>query len=340
MSIGPNGENLILLISQQRAGSTLLQRILAGHPDVHTTAETWLMLHPIYALREEGHQAEYNARLAFTALQDWLGTLEGGEAHYIEALRRQAVYLYDTACQQAGKARFLDKTPRYDFVIPELARIFPAAHFVILLRNPLAVLASILDTWVKGHWVLLPRYRSDLLDAPRRLVAGIELLGARAHVLHYEHLVTGPEAQVEALCRYLDLDFFPSMLEYGRQEPHPGHMGDPTGVHQHSRPTTASLERWLELGREQQTRHFAAGYLDSLGGDLLAAMGYDYDELERKLAAVPCAGGRVELPWQQVVEPTPAFRRRLYYVELALLEHRRLAHALGKWRKSRKRRRR
>ena len=47
-------QDLIFLISQQRAGSTLLQRILGGHPEVHTTAETWLMLHPIYALREQG----------------------------------------------------------------------------------------------------------------------------------------------------------------------------------------------------------------------------------------------------------------------------------------------
>jgi hypothetical protein len=31
--IGPRGENLLFLVSQPRAGSTLLQRMLATHPD-------------------------------------------------------------------------------------------------------------------------------------------------------------------------------------------------------------------------------------------------------------------------------------------------------------------
>ena len=96
-------DNLIFLVSQQRAGSTLLQRLLAGHPAVHTTAEPWLMLHPIYALRGEGHDAEYNARVALKALEDFLGTLEYGQSHHLEAQRRLGVHLYAEACRKAGK---------------------------------------------------------------------------------------------------------------------------------------------------------------------------------------------------------------------------------------------
>lgn len=334
MAIGPKGENLIFLISQQRAGSTLLQRILACHPEIHTTAEPWLMLHPVYALREEGHQAEYNANLAFKALQDFCTTLERGQAVYIEAVRRLALHLYGAACEQAGKPRFLDKTPRYFFIIPELAQIFPDAKFVILLRNPLAVLSSILNTWVKGHWVLLARYRDDLIVAPGRLLAGIELLGDRAIVVRYESLVDEPAIQVKSICARLDLDYRPNMLEYGSGDRPEGGMGDPTGVNKHTQPTTGSLERWLELGETSQTRHLAENYLQALGPDLLTALGYDYAELEARLQAVPCAGGKISISWQQIVEPDPAFQRRLYLVELALLEHRRLVHALRQWKGS------
>ena len=45
------GENLIFIISQPRSGSTLLQRMLSGNKDIKTSAETWLMLHPLYAVR-------------------------------------------------------------------------------------------------------------------------------------------------------------------------------------------------------------------------------------------------------------------------------------------------
>ena len=43
-------EDLIFVISQPRLGSTFLQRLLAGHPEVQTSAETWLMLHPASGL--------------------------------------------------------------------------------------------------------------------------------------------------------------------------------------------------------------------------------------------------------------------------------------------------
>lgn len=326
--------NLIFLISQQRAGSTLLQRILAGHPEVHTTAEPWLMLHPVYALRAEGHQAEYNAGLAWQALQDFLGTLPEGAAHYDEAVRCMALHLYATACEQAGKTYFLDKTPRYHLIIPDLARIFPGARFVLLLRNPLAVLNSILDTWVKGHWPLLARYRLDLMDGPRQLLAGIELLGERAVVVRYEDLVTQPEREVEAACRHLGLTYDAGLVEYGGEGRLEGGMGDPTGVDRHTRPSTAGLDRWLEMGQARQTRHFAEGYLQALGPDLLAGLGYDHQELEARLQAVPCAGGKIEVPWRQVVEPDRAFQKRMVLLELALLEHRRLVHRLRRWKRS------
>ena len=319
-------ENLILLISQPRAGSTLLQRILAGHPDVHTTAEPWLMLHPVYALREEGHCAEYDAHLALKALRDFCATLEDGQEHYAVALRRMALYLYGTACEQAGKARFLDKTPRYYLIIAELVRIFPESRFIVLLRNPLAVLASILNTWVREHWILLARYRNDLLEAPRRLSEGIQSLGDRAVVVHYESLVTEPAGQVEALCNRLGLDYHPAMLDYGKRPRPEGEWGDPTGIDRHGRAATESLERWLDLGSDSQTRHFAESYLQALGPDLLTDLGYDYAELSAKLNAVPCPQTQVAVSWQSLFAPDDALKKRLHLLELAILEHRRLVY--------------
>jgi len=59
--------------------------------------------------------------------------------------------LYNRALEVAGKRFFLDKTPRYYFIIPELKNVFPEAKFIILLRNPLAVLSSILNTWFQNN---------------------------------------------------------------------------------------------------------------------------------------------------------------------------------------------
>ena len=106
------GDNLIFLISQPRAGSTLLQRMLATHPEIYTTSEPWLMLHPLYALRPEGYEAEYNADWAQSAVRDFLQALPGGEDEYLEGVRRMYTYLYERAFAGSGKRYFLDKTPR------------------------------------------------------------------------------------------------------------------------------------------------------------------------------------------------------------------------------------
>jgi hypothetical protein len=323
-----SGGNLIFLISQPRAGSTMLQRVLAGHPEVHTTAEPWLMLHPVYALRREGHEAEYDTHLAFQALERFLNTL-GGREYYVEALRRMATYLYGTACQQAGKTYFLDKTPRYFFIIPDLLEVFPDASYVILLRNPLAVLASILNTWVKGDWLRLSNHYENLVLAPKLLVEGISLLGSRAIVEHYEAFVQSPIEETERLCARLGLTFDVNMLEYGQRQAPQWRFGDPSGVREHVRPTASSLHRWLGLGQSRQTRHLAQEYLASLGPGLLAEMGYDYDELETRLLAEPCTCKGVVVSWAKVFAAEHRFRDKVYLLIVEFLQQRRVAH-LGK----------
>ncbi len=325
--------NLTFLISQPRAGSTMLQRVLAAHPNVHTTAEPWLMLHPLYALREKGHTAEYNTVLAHTALTDFLDTLESGQKHYDEGLRHFGYHFYRAACQQTGTNHFLDKTPRYYHIILDLARIFPEAKFILLFRNPLAVLASFFSTLVKEHWVLLAHYKHDLLTAPGKLIEGKRQLNQRAIAVNYESLVTDPETNVHAICNHLGIPYLPAMLEYGQTIAPAGRMGDPTSVHQQDRPTNRSLARWLELGAHPQTRHFAMEYLDALGSGLLHQLGYDAQELRSQIEAVPCQTGKIEFTWQQLFEPDETFQKRLTLIELALLEHRRIVHTIRRWRK-------
>ena len=59
--------------------------------------------------------------------------------------------LYSQAAED-GASYFLDKTPPYAHFLPELARTFPEAKFIALWRNPLAVVASIVETFCGGRW--------------------------------------------------------------------------------------------------------------------------------------------------------------------------------------------
>ncbi len=277
------GENIIFIISQPRAGSTLLQRILAGHPDIHTAAEPWIMLHPLYALKHSGYTAEYNEQWAQWALEDFCETLTGGEDTYISAVRSFALTLYGDCLSRSGKRFFLDKTPRYYLIIPELYRVFPKARYIYLLRNPLAVLSSILHDWIKTDWQKLALYRTDLLSAPQLLIDGINLTGPQSAVIRYENLVTRPEDEVKRLCSCLGISFDPGILQYTGNPAPAGRMGDDVGIHKHTRPDADNQHKWRKNIALYPRSAIAHQYLDFLGERLTGDLGYTFDELRNAL---------------------------------------------------------
>ena len=299
------GQNLVFIISQPKAGSTLLQRILAGHPDIQTSAETWLMLHPVYALRRHGIQADYNSRWAAKGVEEFLDNYANGRETYRNGLREFARTIYGEALEQSGKRLFLDKTPRYTMIAEDLIELFPRARFVFLIRNPLAILKSELHTYVKGDWNVLASFRPDLIDAPSKVLAARDAIGEDGFVVHYESLVADPETAVRQLCEFLEIDYSDSMLDYSDTPAPKGKMNDPVGIHQHTRPSTGSVEKWKAMADDSQERAFALAYLDALGPDIIGDMGYDATELR----AVMTGGGdtrqpnAVIYPWSLAIVP-------------------------------------
>lgn len=284
------GENLIFLISQPRAGSTLLQRILGGHSQIHATAEPWLMLHPLYALKREGFTADYNAEWARYALDDFLGNIENGDQVYMEAVRKMGLHLYDAVLKKAGKKFFLDKTPRYYAVLPELLQTFPKAKIIILLRNPLAVLASILENWVQGEWEKLSLFKHDLFLAPVRMAEMIEKHRDRASIVHYEALVTSPEQTVRKLCEALNVDFETAMIYYGKHAAPEGEMGDKGSIRNFTKPVTDRLYSWVDQLATPERRFLAERYLAFLQPNLAARLGYFVQELQTQLTTQNVTG--------------------------------------------------
>ena len=306
--------NLVFLISQPRAGSTLLQRILGAHPEIHTVSEPWLMLHPFYCLECQGFRAEYNEVVARSAVQNFLGTLPNREDEYFEGVRRMYTYLYERSLSTADKRYFLDKTPRYYFVIPQLYRTFPKAHFLILYRNPLAVLCSIISAWAKENWFALFEYKHDLIRAPGLLNAGIQFLGERATVVHYEELVGNPEGVIRDICNTIGLKFDPQLIAYGHQNlPHWLH-GDKETVYQEIEPVPEKAAKWQKQLHDSQMWRLTKDYLEMLGEKTVTQMGYPYQELLEILESHRPLGVRLtfSLAW---LLSKPAEQRKRWEIE-------------------------
>ncbi len=253
------------------------------------------MLHPVYMLRQRGIRTEFNAKYAHMGLSDFLATIPEGERCFDDAVRKMAVTLYSHALDTSGKDMFLDKTPRYYLIINELLRIFPKAKFIFLIRNPLAVLASIVDVSLSGDWFRLrePDRRIDVFQAPKLVLDGIACAGANASVVHYEQLVRQPESTVKKLCAYLGIEYVAEMLQYGKAVRfHNTHMVDSKSIYKHDSPVCDYVDTWSDKFDTCQKVAIAEQYLSMLGTKTIKALGYERDNLLEELHARSVAGPR------------------------------------------------
>jgi hypothetical protein len=243
------------------------------------------MLPPAYTLKDSGMDAEYDATLAQTGIRTFWKNLPGGRDDYIEGIRRMYEFLYQRALESMKASIFLDKTPRYYLILEELKEIFPQAHFILLLRNPLAVLSSILRTWIGRQWLNLSDYREDLLRAPYLLREAASDTGPKVVTVQYEELVRHPQSEIAVLCEHLGIEVESGIIEYGSEDREKWTFGDPDSVYEHSKPQTSSLEKWTRPDNAQQWR-LLHDYATQLGKDTFERPGgYDYDECLKKLKA-------------------------------------------------------
>ena len=278
MSVRP-----VFVLSLPRSGSTLLQRMLATHPEVATASEPWVLLPQLYALRERGAVAEYGHRTAARAIADFSDALPGGRAAYLAEVRRSVTALYEQAAGEA--AWFLDKTPRYHLVVDEIMALFPDARFVFLWRNPLAVAASMIESFGHGHWNL-DRYDVDLHGGLDRLIAAHERGDPRTVAIRFEDLVADPVAGTRTVFELLDLDPAMASAESFAGTSLNGRMGDRTGTASYTEISGEPVDRWRGTMANPLRKRWCAVYLRSLGPERLGAMGYDFDELARDVAGL------------------------------------------------------
>jgi hypothetical protein len=275
----------IFLFSISRSGSTLIQRIIAAHDGVATVSEPWLLLPHAYTLRQRGVDAEYVHPLLVDAIEDFCEKLPGGRDDYLEEMREFTLRLYEKAAD-SGATHFLDKTPPYCLIAEEIMRLFPEGKFVFLWRNPLSVIASMIDTW--GPW--RPTFMSsDLFIGLPRLIAAYQENRGAVHAARFEDL-SAPEPEEEAwrsLMAYLEIEFDPRTLADFAKVDLKGRMGDPTGRKRYSALSSEPAQKWRKTFANPLRREWCRRYLRFLGAERLAVMGYDLELLLADLNSLP-----------------------------------------------------
>lgn len=276
----------IFIFSITRSGSTLLQRVLATYEEIATVSEPWLLLPQMYALRRQGVVSEYTHYLASDAIHDFADQLPEGLAGYWAEVREFALRLYAQAIDKDPAARyFVDKTPPYFFIVDDVMRLFPQGKFIFLWRNPLSILASLID-WDEDRWDPA-RYGENLFGGIARLVSVFSDERERAHAVRFEDLVAGGTAPWEALADHLGVPFQASSLEHFKDVQLEGRMGDPYGTKLYTALDERALDKWKLRINNPIRKAWSKRYLQWIGEERLAVMGYGLDDLIRQLDEVP-----------------------------------------------------
>ena len=277
--------NLIFLISLPRSGSTLLQRMLATSPEIHTVSEPWLLL-PLSTMVENKYTiAMYNHQIAYDAISDFIQSLPDKRKGFYKEVEKFILSLYSKSSRKGSLKYFLDKTPRYYLIIDFLSDVFPSAKFIFLFRNPLEVMASILSSWMNNKFFLY-RYYIDLFHGPQALVNGYEKLRERAIQVNYSDLVKLPHTELKKICSFLNIQYDRSMTDKFTSVKLNGRMGDKKGVGEYNNITTASLEKWKKVLNTNYRKMYAKRYIRNLGDKTLSVFGTNKKDILGEIASI------------------------------------------------------
>lgn len=228
----------VFLVGFPRSGTTLLDTVLMGHPDVHVLEEEPVL----------------------QAVSDMLGDpaslarLTKGE---VDALR--ARYFEECASLAPASAGRLviDKFPLHMARAPLIHRIFPDAKFIFLQRHPCDVVLSCFMQNFKLNYAMANFL--DIGDAARLydLVVSYwatcrKLFPLHVQDLRYERMIEDMEGELRSLLTFLDLPWNAAVLDHQRTAARRGYISSPSYAQVTERIYTRASGRW-ERYREQMS---------------------------------------------------------------------------------------
>jgi hypothetical protein len=284
---------MFFIVGSARSGTTLLRMILNAHPDVAVPPESRFVveLHRSDEVQVDDFLARLDAHQRWiswnTPIEDVRAQLSGmTTVAYTEAIEAAFVAF----AKNRNKKRYGDKTPRYIENIPLLARLWPDARFVHLVRDGRDVALSYAD---------VPFGPSTVAKAAvlwkERVVLGMQQgrpLGPKRYTeLRYERLLANPQEEIEALCSFLDLDFDPVMLDYSARAR--AEVLDRARLYNPNvTKSIAKTRSWDEQMPRAQVEMFEA-----VAGDTLEELGYERAFPSPSVGArVASLAGRAGLP--------------------------------------------
>jgi hypothetical protein len=192
----------VFVVGSMRSGSTMLRLILDSHPRIAVPPETGFM----------GAVAATKRIPEWKFGDGWYERLGWTETELDERLRDFYDGLFRRYAAEQGKPRWGEKTPFHTLHMAQMARIFPDAAFVGIVRHPGAV-ASSLHRRFHYEFAEAVDYWAD---TNQQMLRAATALGDRFGLCRYEDLVRDGEGVLRELLAFLDEPWAPEVTEHHR----------------------------------------------------------------------------------------------------------------------------
>jgi hypothetical protein len=217
----------VFIIGAGRSGTTLLRSMLVASGQIAIPAETQI-IHRLAILFNTSRSLgwEDQARLVIAAFESHrffpLWQVDLAEVYpKVLALPKQERSLariidevYTSYAAQAfPRAKVWgDQSPLHTFYLPYIHRIFPQARYIHMLRDGRDVTASLVSRYGDGHlFESVLRWKTSLkrVKQLQGIISPDQFIEIR-----YEALVRQPELTLSQVCKFIGIDYSPSMLDY------------------------------------------------------------------------------------------------------------------------------
>lgn len=220
----------LFLVGCPRSGTTLLQSLLAAHPEIASLPESRFFQYAVPCQRypKPNYQSRrYKLGMISTILKPRLTEFFQQEInrpdllHYfpkIPLLRLyslQFIKIMNIIAEEENKSIWLDKTPEHLYFLKEIEKFVPKVKMIHLIRNGSHVVASLYEVTHKypeswdGAWDIercIDRWKQSI-EVSRRY------LQKENHIMvRYEQLVANPPEILKKICKFIGVEFDEMMI--------------------------------------------------------------------------------------------------------------------------------
>jgi hypothetical protein len=262
----------VFVVGMNGSGTTMLLDCLGRHPALYAfPRETRLIP---YLMARQSSYGDLNEDVNFRALWDEVRQLAvfqivNGHAPVPlpddwQARPRSLAAVLDGVFSHFaaahGKGRWCEKTPQHVQHLLALGELFPAARFIHVIRDGRDCAVSFHRRWKRQPELTAFRWKKVVTLGREQ---GRRLGPARYLEVRYEDLTAESEPALRRICRFLDLEFHPAVLESAQPYLRPA-----------NEPRAGGLQRNSGKWRSYFPARTVEG-IERIAGATLASCGYE-----------------------------------------------------------------